>query len=58
LTGVPHHFDVASGDPRLCGALVAVDPSTGHALSIRRVNVNQSTTQKLMTGDFSGLDDV
>jgi metallophosphoesterase (TIGR00282 family) len=57
LTGVPHHFDVATGDPRLCGALVTVDPISGHALSIRRVNVNQATTQRLMTGDFSGLSD-
>ena len=53
LTGVPHHFDVASGDPRLCGALVAVDPASGRALNIRRVTVDQETTQRLMTGDFS-----
>ena len=26
LTFVPHYFDVATGDPRLCGALVEVDP--------------------------------
>jgi 2',3'-cyclic-nucleotide 2'-phosphodiesterase len=53
LTGVPHHFDVATGDPRLCGALVAVDPASGHAQSIRRVTVDQEMTQRLMTGDFS-----
>jgi metallophosphoesterase (TIGR00282 family) len=57
LTGVPYHFDVAIGDPRLCGALVSIDPTTGHALSIRRVSVNQATTQQLMTGDFSGLNE-
>jgi metallophosphoesterase (TIGR00282 family) len=55
LTGVPHHFDVATGDPRLRGALVTIDPASGHALKIRRVDVDQATTQKLMTGDFSGL---
>ena len=57
LTGVPHHFDVATGDPRLCGALVSIDPASGHALSIRRVNVDQAMTQRLMTGDFSGVNE-
>ena len=50
LTGVPHHYDVATGDPRLCGALVAVDQSTGKALEIRRVSIDQEETQRLMTG--------
>jgi 2',3'-cyclic-nucleotide 2'-phosphodiesterase len=49
LTFVPHHFEVATGDPRLNGALVEVDPQTGHALSIRRVAVNQEESQKLLT---------
>ena len=35
LTFVPHYFDVATGDPRLNGALVEVDPETGRALSIQ-----------------------
>jgi 2',3'-cyclic-nucleotide 2'-phosphodiesterase len=55
LTNVPHHYDVASGDPRLCGALVMVDTVSGKALEIRRVSVNQEETQRLMTGDHSGL---
>ena len=50
LTNVPHHYDVATGDPRLCGALVSVDPASGRALSIRRISVNQAETQQLMTG--------
>ncbi len=37
LDFVPAAFDVASGDPRLSGAIVEIDPATGHALSIRRV---------------------
>ena len=53
LTNVPHHFDVATGDPRLCGAFVSIDPASGRALSIRRVAVNQEETQRLMTGDLS-----
>src|SRR5205823_2326708 len=34
-TFVPSPFDVAEGDPRLAGALVEVDPTTGRAQSIR-----------------------
>src|SRR3954447_4403592 len=49
LSFVPTHFDVASGDPRLCGALVEVDPASGHALSIRRVSINSAEAQKLIT---------
>lgn len=51
LTNVPHFYDVATGDPRLCGALVAVDPATGRALGIRRVSVNQEDARRLMTGE-------
>ncbi len=32
LTCVPAYFDVATGDPRLNGALVTIDPQTGRAL--------------------------
>ena len=39
LDFVPTPFDVATGDPRLAGAIVEVDAATGHALSIRRVMV-------------------
>jgi len=52
LTGVPHFFDVATGDPRLCGALVTVDPATGKALKIDRVRVDGEQTRKLMTGEL------
>ena len=53
LTGVPHHYDVATGDPRLCGAVVTVDPATGRALSIRRVAIDSEDTRKLLTGEFT-----
>ena len=36
LTFVPAAFEVADGDPRLSGAIVEVDPATGHARAIRR----------------------
>jgi metallophosphoesterase (TIGR00282 family) len=37
LDFVPAAFDVATGDPRLAGAIVEVDAGTGSALAIRRV---------------------
>jgi metallophosphoesterase (TIGR00282 family) len=46
---VPHYFEVATGDPRLNGALVDVDPETGRALSIRRVAINQEEAHRLLT---------
>jgi metallophosphoesterase (TIGR00282 family) len=36
ITFVPSSFDVATGDPRLAGALVDVDTVTGQATAIRR----------------------
>jgi 2',3'-cyclic-nucleotide 2'-phosphodiesterase len=34
---VPTQFDVATGDPRLAGAIVDADPATGKAIQIRRL---------------------
>lgn len=39
LTGMPCRFEVARGDVRLQGAVIDVDPQTGRARSIRRVNL-------------------
>ena len=36
VTFEPTHFHVATGDVRICGALVDVDPETGLATAIRR----------------------
>jgi 2',3'-cyclic-nucleotide 2'-phosphodiesterase len=52
LTCVPSHFDVATGDPRLNGALVTIDPLTGRALSISRVSFDQDDTQRMLTNTF------
>lgn len=38
-TGMPAHFEVATGDVRLCGALATVDSETGRALEIHRVEL-------------------
>jgi metallophosphoesterase (TIGR00282 family) len=37
LSGMPRRFDVAEGNVVLCGAIVEVDPNTGKALRIQRV---------------------
>lgn len=42
ITSLPNPFDVATGDVRLCGALVQVDSATGKALHIERVRVNDT----------------
>jgi hypothetical protein len=36
LTGLPTEFDVATGDVRLCGAIVTADAATGRATNIER----------------------
>lgn len=40
---IPISFDVATGDPRLCGAIVDIDPVTGKASAIRRVSIAEAT---------------
>jgi metallophosphoesterase (TIGR00282 family) len=42
VTFVPSPFDVATGDPRLAGALVDIDAATGRATAIRRVMVTEA----------------
>jgi 2',3'-cyclic-nucleotide 2'-phosphodiesterase len=42
LTFVPSAFDVATGDPRLAGAIVEMDAGTGQARSIRRIMVDEA----------------
>jgi metallophosphoesterase (TIGR00282 family) len=41
ITFLPSSFEVALGDPRLNGALVDVDPATGHAQAIRRYTLDE-----------------
>ncbi len=55
LTCVPAHFDVATGDPRLNGALITIDPQTGRALAISRVSIDQEDTQRLLTSSTEEL---
>jgi hypothetical protein len=39
VTGMPTHFDVATGDARLSGALVTADTQTGRASAIERLSI-------------------
>jgi hypothetical protein len=39
ITGMPTYFDVASGDLRVCGALVTADTQTGRSSAIERIMV-------------------
>jgi metallophosphoesterase (TIGR00282 family) len=43
----PTHFEVASGDCRLHGTIVEVDPQTGRAATIRRLAVDQAEADRL-----------
>jgi metallophosphoesterase (TIGR00282 family) len=38
-TNMPQQFDIATGDVRLCGALAEIDPETGRALSMERIEM-------------------
>jgi metallophosphoesterase (TIGR00282 family) len=47
LTFDPTHFDVATGDVRLCGTIVECDPVTGQATRIERLRINETEAQRL-----------
>ena len=46
----PTHYEVATGDNRLCGTIVEVDPQTGRATGIRRLCIDQRTAARLAGG--------
>jgi metallophosphoesterase (TIGR00282 family) len=47
ITFVPSAFDVASGDPRLAGAIVDIDPATGQATAIRRYMLDEKALAEI-----------
>jgi metallophosphoesterase (TIGR00282 family) len=47
LTFNPTHYEVATGDVRLLGTLVDVDPETGRATAIERLRVTQTDADRL-----------
>jgi hypothetical protein len=50
-TNMPHQFEVATGDVRLCGALVEIDPDTGKAISIERIEVKGDNADQAYDAD-------
>lgn len=48
---MPHSFDVATHDVRLCGAVAEVDETTGRALSIQRVEVSGGNAEQAYDAD-------
>jgi 2',3'-cyclic-nucleotide 2'-phosphodiesterase len=50
-TNMPHAFDVATGDVRLCGALIELNPETGAAVSIERIEVQGQTADAAYDAD-------
>ncbi|MCC7474715.1 MAG: TIGR00282 family metallophosphoesterase [Pirellulales bacterium] len=43
LTSLPTEFDVATGDVRLCGAIITADPTTGRATNIERFSITAAS---------------
>ncbi len=50
-TNMPAPFDVATGDVRLCGVLSEIDPETGRALSIERIEVLAGNAEQAYDSD-------
>ncbi len=53
LTGLPTEFEVATGDVRLCGTIVDVDPETGRANRIERLCVSEADVPALKVTEKS-----
>ena len=43
----PTHYEVATGDVRLNGSIVDIDPQTGHATAIRRICIDEAAAKRL-----------
>jgi calcineurin-like phosphoesterase len=50
-TNMPHMFEVATGDVRMCGALVEINPETGKAESIERIEVKGDNADQAYDAD-------
>jgi 2',3'-cyclic-nucleotide 2'-phosphodiesterase len=50
-TNMPHAFEVATGDVRLCGALAEIDPQTGAAISMERIEVRGENADQAYDAD-------
>jgi metallophosphoesterase (TIGR00282 family) len=50
-TNMPAPFEIATGDTRLCGALAEIDPQTGRASAIERVEIACGTIDQAYDAD-------
>ena len=50
-TSMPHMFEVATGDVRLCGMLAEIDPDTGRALSCERIEIRGENADQAYDAD-------
>jgi 2',3'-cyclic-nucleotide 2'-phosphodiesterase len=50
-TNMPQPFDVATGDVRMCGVVCEMDPDTGKAISIERVEVQGENADQAYDAD-------
>jgi calcineurin-like phosphoesterase len=50
ITGLPARFETASGDRRLNGVVVTVDPSNGHATHIARLSLAEDELKNITDG--------
>src|SRR4051794_11026016 len=50
-TNMPAPFDVATNDVRMCGVLAEIDPETGRAISIERIEAQGSNSEQAYDAD-------
>lgn len=50
-TNMPQPFEVATGDVRLCGALASIDPASGKALDIERIDISGENADQAYDAD-------
>jgi hypothetical protein len=50
-TNMPHMYEVATHDVRMCGALAEIDPETGRALSIERIEIRGENAEQAYDAD-------
>jgi metallophosphoesterase (TIGR00282 family) len=50
-SNMPQPFDVATGDVRMCGMIAEVDPETGRAVSIERIEISGENSDSAYDAD-------
>jgi metallophosphoesterase (TIGR00282 family) len=54
VTGLPNRFETASGDPRLNGVSITVDPATGLATHIERISLSEDQLKAITDSVTAG----